>query len=122
MRSPKWTILLSAGLLIAGSAGYFTLQRGTWPFYAFAHLGALGVVGLLACLAGRLAKTKLRGYWTAFLAVTVLSIASGVVAVLAVFWSRGGELCCGGSVSLPVAILVIAVYALTRKRSPLPIS
>jgi hypothetical protein len=113
----RWTLLLSLGLVVVGSAGYFGLQRGTWAFYAFAHAGALGVIGLLATAAAALARVKGRGYWKGFSVTGALSIIAGIVAVLIYLWGVDGNLYCGGSVCLGVAIVMIAFYALVRCRN-----
>ena len=121
LKPQKWTLLFSLGLLIVGSAGYLLLHRDFWIFYVFAHLGALGVIGLLASSAGTLARKKRRGYWRAFSLVTVLSIFSGIVAVLIFSLGEEAQLYCGGSVSLAIAILMIISYWLAKKKtSPHP--
>ena len=116
MKSERWTSLISLSLLIIGCIGYFSLHPDSWLFYVFAHLGALGVLGLLAGVAGFVAKKKQRSYWKAFLLVTVLSIVSGLVAVLLFFAGEEGQLYCGGTVSLAVANVLIILYLLTKKK------
>ena len=118
LKHQKWTLLFSFSLLIVGSAGYFSVPRDFWMFYVFAHLGALGVIGLLASSAGALARKKRRGYWRAFSLVTVLSIISGIVAVLILLLGEEAHLYCGGSVSLAFAILIIIFYSLAKKKTP----
>lgn len=116
MKSERWTSLFSLGLLIIGCAGYFSLSRDFWLFYVFAHTGALGVIGLLAGVAGFVAKKKQRSYWKAFALVTVLSIVSGLAAVLLFFAGEEGQLYCGGTVSLAVANILIIIYLLAKKK------
>jgi hypothetical protein len=116
-RPARWTLLLSLGLLVVGAAGYFALERGTWTFYALAHVGALGAIGLLATSAAVLAKVKRRDYWRAFSLTTALSIISGALAVLVFLLGEDGALYCGGSVCLGVAIVMIAVYSLLPRRT-----
>jgi energy-coupling factor transporter transmembrane protein EcfT len=118
MKSEKWTSLLSLSLLIVGSTGYFSLHRDSWIFYVFAHMGALGVIGLLACAAGVVARMKRRNYWRAFIIVTLLPIISGLVAVLIFLMGEEGHLYCGGVVSLAVSILLIVFYLLLKKKAP----
>ncbi len=114
----KRTFLISLSCLLVGSVGYFLLSRDVWIFYLFAHLGALGVMGLSGVAAGVLARKKHRGYWTAFSLGFLLPIILGIVAVL-IFWlGEDGKLYCGGSVSLVVAILVIVFYLLAKKKKP----
>jgi len=114
----KTVLLLSLSSLVVGSVGYFSLQRDLWIFYFFAHLGALGVMGLFGSAAGILARKKLRSYWTAFWLGFLLPIISGIVAVLLFLWVVNGHLYCGGSVSLLVAVPVVIFYLLAKKKTP----
>ncbi len=113
----KRILLLSLGFLIVGSVGYFSLHREVWIFYVFAHLGALGVMGLFGSVAGILARKKHRGYWTAFSLGSVLPIISGIVAVFIFLLGEESRLYCGGSVSLVVAVLMIVFYLLPKKKT-----
>jgi peptidoglycan/LPS O-acetylase OafA/YrhL len=119
MKTQRWTSLFSLGLLIIGIIGYFSLNRDLWLFYVFAHVGALGVIGLLAGVAGFVAKKKQRSYWKAFVVVTVSSIVSGLIAVLILFAGEEGQLYCGGTVSLAVAIVLIILYLFMKKKASL---
>jgi hypothetical protein len=110
-------LFLSLGLLIIGTAGYFLSPRGLPLFYVFAHLGALGVMGLFGSLAGVLARKKHRDYWLAFSFGALLPIITGGVAVL-IFWlGKEGQLYCGGSISLAVAVLIVVFYLLIKNKS-----
>ena len=111
MRSTTFALPLSLGVLSVGVAGYLSLPRGSWGFYFFAHLGALGVVALFGCAAGFLARRRRRAFWTAFGVASLVPIAAGAIAVL-VFWVKRGHLYCGGAVTLPVALLILMVYVL----------
>ena len=114
----KRILLVSLGFLIVGSIGYFSLSRELWTFYLCAHLSALGVMGLCGAAAGVLARKKRRSFWTAFSLGSLLPIISGIVAVL-IFWlGEEGNLYCGGSVSLLIAVLVIVFYLLAKKKTP----
>ncbi|MCP4634271.1 MAG: hypothetical protein GY855_15200 [candidate division Zixibacteria bacterium] len=109
--------LLCLGLLLIGFVGYITL-RGFWVGYIFAHLGALGIVGLLGIAAGAIAKKKGRDYWKAFKLGLFLSICGGIISVLLVYiLGEKGTIYCGGSVSLIVAILIIFYYSLIPKKT-----
>ena len=110
--------LLSLGSLIVGSVGYFSLQSDLWIFYFFAHLGALGIMGLFGGAAGSLARKKHRSYWQAFSLGFLLPIISGIVAVLIFLLVVSGRLHCGGSVSLVVAIVTVIFYLLAKKKTP----
>lgn len=109
---------LSWGVLLIGMIGYFSLPRETWIFYVFAHLGALGLLGLAGSLAGYVAIRKGRSYWKAFFLNSLFPLVVGVVAVLIFFLRAGGQLYCGGSVSLLIAVLMIVFYLLVRPTTP----
>lgn len=108
----KWTFLLSLIVILIGCIGYFSLPRGHLLFYVFAHLGALGVLGLIGGAAGLLARRKSRSYVVALLLGIILPIVAGIAVVMI----SGNQVSCGGSISLIVAILVVAFYALIRRK------
>lgn len=81
-----------------------------WTEYVFAHIGGVSMIGLLGWCAGFISKNKGHGFWKAFFLGTSLPLFLGVVAVLIL---EGAT--CGGSVSLAVAILMIAIYSLFRR-------
>ena len=99
---------------LIGLAGYVVFA-GLWVRYIFAHIGGLGVIGLLGCLAGSIAIKKDRSYGKAFFAGFVPPIILGVIAVGLVYASGGHG--CGGIVSLSVAAVVIVFYGLIKKKS-----
>lgn len=103
-------LLLFLGLLIIGVIGYFAL-RNLWIGSIFAHVGGLGVMGILGGLTGIIAKNKGYGYWKAFLPELILPILLGVIAVLLI-----PTFSCGGSPSLGVALLIVIVYSLIKRR------
>jgi len=80
------------------------------------HLGALAVVGLLACLTGYIAYKKRRDHRKAFQLSMLLPVILGAIAVLLVFLSTG-VVYCGGGVVLLAALIIIAVYACLRRKS-----
>ncbi|MFH0777798.1 MAG: hypothetical protein V2A71_04120 [Candidatus Eisenbacteria bacterium] len=110
-------LLFFLGLLVVGLVGYFAL-RGSPAHPFFAHVGALGIVGLFGGWAGVVAREKGHGYRRAFLLGLLLPVVSGVAAVIAVFLLGGGDgsFSCGGAVSLPVAMLVVVGYLLAKRR------
>jgi hypothetical protein len=109
-------LLLSYALLVIGGVGYFTL-RGHWSFYLFAHLGALGVIGLLATAAAAIAGRRGHDKGKAWLLAFLLPIITGLIAVAGFrFLGRAGIFYCGGSVSLAVAVLAIISYAIVKRR------
>jgi len=105
-------LLLFLGLLVIGLAGYLGLA-GLWPRFISAHIGGLGIIGLLACWAGTIAKNKSHNYGKAFFAAIVPSIILGIISVCVVYASGGHG--CGGIVSLSVAMGVCLYYLLARK-------
>ena len=113
----KTILTVSLILLIVGLIGYFSLSRGQWPFYASAHLGALGILGLFGWTAGRIALWKKRSFSFAFSLGFLLPILIGIASVLYFWLPEGGRLFCGGSVILGVAILTLITYLLLRKRA-----
>ncbi|MCP4580370.1 MAG: hypothetical protein GY839_02035 [candidate division Zixibacteria bacterium] len=111
----KWVLLSSLIALIIGCIGYFSLDRGLPLFYTFAHLGALGVLGLIGGVASILARKKGRSYWMALLLSILLPIVAGIVGALMI----GNQVSCGGSLSLLIAIIVTGFYALISKKTSL---
>ena len=112
----KWVLLISLSLLTVGCVGYFLTPRGLGVFYIFAHLGALGLLGLIGSGVGTLARKKGRGYTTALFLSSLLPIAAGGITVAAIAMA-GDQVYCGGSVRLAVAVLVVIGYLFTRKRT-----
>ena len=102
--------LLFLGLLIIGVIGYFTL-RNLAISDVFAHIGGLGIIGLLGGLAGIIAKKKGYDYWKAFIFGLFLPILVGVIAVFLTTFS------CGGSPSLAAALLIIIIYSLIKRKN-----
>lgn len=114
--SPARAVLvLSLVVSVIGCIGYFSLPRGPIIFYIFAHLGALGLLGLIGSGIGALAKRKGRSYWMAFWLGGPLPIVLGLIAAAIV----GDHWSCGGSVSLAVAAVVALSYAFMSKRAVL---
>jgi hypothetical protein len=112
-------VFASLGLLVIGFACGYAL-RGTGMSLPLYHVGGLGALGLLACGAGAIALKKGRGFWWGFLPALSLSILLGLIAAYLVpptgLESRPAA--CGGSVSLLVALVVIAFWGLKKGRSP----
>lgn len=111
--APIKILLLSLILLVLGVSGYILIDG--LPFnYIFAHIGGLGIFGLLSCLAGFVANKKGYSYWKAFLICLISSIMSGIIAV-GIVNGLGGR-GCGGSVSLAIALIVIIFYSVARQK------
>lgn len=111
----KRVLLISLGILVVGCIGYLILSRGTLIFYLLAHIGALGLLGLVGGTLGILARKKHRGYWMAFFLGSFLPIALGIIAIV----YSGSQFTCGGSVTLAAAILIFVVYLLAKKKTRL---
>ncbi len=103
-------ILLFLGLLIIGVIGYLTL-RNLLIGSIFAHVGGLGIIGVLGGFVGIIAKNKGYDYWKAFLIGFILPIIVGFIAVLLV-----EPISCGGSPSLAAALIIVIIYSFTRRR------
>lgn len=86
--------------------------------YIFAHIGALGIISLFACLAGAIAEKKGLNYKKAVLLGFFSSIFFGIIAVYLVEPPRENGLpsSCGGVVSLGVALIVVIIYLIANKR------
>lgn len=111
------TLMYSVVLLIVGVAGFFILNS-FWIHYIFAHVGALGIVGLLAVAAGAIAKSRGRDFRNAFLIGTIYPVALGVIAVLLFrYLGDRGVFYCGGVVSLAVSVLIIIGYLFARRKT-----
>ena len=113
----KKIFTLSIITLIIGLIGYFTFWNH-WIRYIFTHVGALGIIGFFACLAGVIAKKKKFNYRKAVLLGFFPSIFLGVIADYLIDLPRENGLpsSCGGVVSLCVAIIVVIIYLLVKKR------
>ena len=116
----KTASLVSLGLLLVGALGYFSLSRGHWIFYLFAHLGALGVMGLFGSLTAWLARRKSRNLPAAFALGFAFPVLAGIAAVLVFYLAVDGNWYCGGSVSLAAAVLVTLYYLVVKKASATP--
>ena len=103
-------LVLFLGLFVICIIGYFVFHDHSIRF-VFAHLGGLGIIGLLGCLTGIIAKMKGYSYWQAFLFGLIIPIFFGVLAVLLFEPSS-----CGGSTSLGVALLILIIYTIIKRR------
>lgn len=111
--SPTKILILSLILLVLGICGYLLINESLAK-YIFAHIGGLGILCLLGCLAGFISRKKGYSCWKAFAAYLISSILSGVIAAGIVNGIGGRG--CGGSVSLAIALMVILCYAVARKK------
>ena len=107
----KKIFVLSIMTLMIGLVGYFIFWNH-WIRYIFAHTGALGIIGLFACLAGAIAQKKGLNYRKAVLLGFFPSIFLGVIADYHLDPPKENGLpsSCGGVVSLSVAIIVVIIY------------
>lgn len=109
--------LFSLITLISGLIGYFTFWNH-WIRYIFAHIGALGIIGFFACLAGTIAARKGLSYKKAVLLGFFPPIILGIIADYLVDPPRESWLpsSCGGIVSLGVALIVVIIYFFAKER------
>lgn len=110
----KKVFLIFSVVLIIGIIGYFSF-RNTLTGYIFAHVGGLGILGLLAGLSGIIAGRKNYNYRKIFLLSFLLPIILGMLVVGLVFILQG-IVYCGGGVSLIVAVIILICILLFRKR------
>lgn len=117
MTFTKKIFILSIITLIIGLIGYFIFWNH-WTRYIFAHIGALSIIGLFACLAGAIAEKKRLNYKKAVLLGFFPSILLGIIADYLIDPPRENGLpsSCGGVVSLSVAIIVVIVYLIAKDR------
>ena len=117
MTFAKKIFLLSIITLIFGLIGYFIFWNH-WIRIIFAHIGALGIIGLFACLTGAIAEKKGLNYRNAVLLGFFPSIFIGIIADYLVDppGEYGLPSSCGGVVSLGVALIVVVIYLIAKKR------
>ena len=107
----------SLGLMIVGFASGFALREGRLSFMLY-HIGGLGAAGFLACASAAIARRKGYDYWRAWLLAFFLPLIVGLVAAYLVppENNESRPAACGGSVSLALGLIFIAVWALMRRR------
>ena len=104
-------------LLVIGFAGYVSFAD-LWIRYVFAHIGGLGIIGLMASGAAAIARRKGRDYGSAFFVGLVTPIMLGTSSV-GVVHTLGGH-GCGGIVSLFAALVVTGFYSLAKNSEVKP--
>ncbi|MFC1572306.1 hypothetical protein ACFL6M_01785 [Candidatus Eisenbacteria bacterium] len=107
--------LLFLALLIVSTIGCFVF-RDHWAEVIVFHAGGLAIVGLLASLAGFIAKKKGRDYGRAVLWSIAIPVTLGVCAVALVYVVMD-FVYCGGGVILAAALIMIAVQSCLRRRN-----
>ncbi|MCK4663211.1 MAG: hypothetical protein KAT68_10120 [Bacteroidales bacterium] len=117
MTFTKNIFILSIVTLITGLIAYFIFWDH-WTRYIFAHIGALGIIGLFAYLAGTIAEKKGLNYKKAILLGFFPSILLGIIADYLIDTPRENGLpsSCGGIVSLCVALIVVIIYFIAKQR------
>ena len=110
-------ILISTITLIFGLIGYFVFSNH-WIRYIFAHVGALGIIGLFAWLAGTIAARKGLNDKRAVIIGFFPPVIIGIIAVYLVDPPKEGVMpsSCGGIVSLAVALSVVIIYLAIKER------
>ena len=106
----RWTVWLSLALTAVGFAGGYALREGRLGFVLY-HVGGLGAVAILACASAVIARRKGYDYMRIWTIALLLSVLLGLIAAYLV--PPGAEeirpAACGGSVSLGVGLILIAV-------------
>jgi hypothetical protein len=110
-------ILISATALIIGLIGYFVFVN-QWIRYIFAHIGALGIIGFFAWLAGTIAARKGLNDKSAVIIGFFPPVILGIFAVYLVDPPKEGVIpsSCGGIVSLGIALIVVIIYLAAKVR------
>jgi hypothetical protein len=113
----KKILIASIITFLLGLIGYF-IFHDNWVKYIFAHVGALGILGLFACLTGAIARKKRFKYRNAVLISFFPPIFIGTIADYLIDPPRPNGLpsSCGGSVSLGVAIIIVIIYLIIRAK------
>ena len=103
-------LFMFIGLFIVGLFGYFSTESN-WIEFTFAHLGGLGILGVMGSFAGFIAMKKGFIYHKAFSLGLILPILLGIIPV---FLFK--PIPCGGSVSLAVSVLIVLYYSVAKRR------
>ena len=111
----KKVFLIFSVVLLIGIIGFLSFGH-TLTGHIFAHVGGVGILGLLAGLTGIVARRKNYSFRKTFLFGLFLPIILGLVVVGIVFISQG-IVYCGGGVSLAVAVIILISILLLRKRN-----
>lgn len=111
----KRVFLIITVVLVIGIIGFLYFDY-TPTGYIFAHVGGLGIIGLLAGLSGLIAGKKNYNYSKTFLLAFLLPILLGLIVVGIVFISNG-IVYCGGGVSLAVAAIILIIVVLRKKNN-----
>ena len=93
-------------LFLVSLIGYFSTESHLIKI-TFAHLGGLGIVGILGSIAGVIATKKGYTYLKVLSLVLILPILLGSIAVILF-----KPISCGGSISFAVALLLFLYYLL----------
>jgi hypothetical protein len=111
-------IIVSTTALIIGLMGYFVFLNH-WIKYIFAHVGALGVIGLFAWIARTIAARKGLNEIRALIIGFFPPVIFGIIAVYLVDPPKEGLIpsSCGGIVSLGIALIVVIIYLAAKKRT-----
>ena len=110
-------LIFSMTTLIFGLIGYFIFHTH-WIRLVLVHVGALGVLGLLACLAGSIAGKKGFNCTKAVLWGFLSPIFFGIALDYLIDppQENGLPSSCGGIVSLGVALVVVIIYFFRKSK------
>ena len=79
-------LIIFVGLFIAGIVGYLSFKNLPTG-YILAHIGAFGLIGILAYLTGIIARKKDLNHWRAIGINIVMPIAISIAFVLITFYT-----------------------------------
>ena len=113
----KRVLFISLALVVFGYGSGYALGY-TALGYVLMHVGGLGSIGLLASGVGYIAQRKGYRYWPAFILTLSSSVLLGTIGAFLVPPAAGESrpAACGGSLSLIVALVFLAVWSIRKHR------
>ena len=110
--------VLSLILAVIGTIGFILFADRSAGFIA-AHVGGLGILGVLACINGFIARRKGLNMGMAFAVALVIPAIIGAVAAVSANTkdAEGAAHICGAPRALAAAVLIIVLYFLTGLRN-----
>lgn len=114
----KILLIICIVLLLLGFITGYTVKSESYSLIMY-HVGGLGAVGILSCIAGAIARKKGYGFVRPFMLSLLLSF---VIGLISAFYIPGAQnesssIACGGSVSLGIGLLFIVIWLLARNRT-----
>jgi hypothetical protein len=114
----KPVFLLSLALAAVGFGAGYSIGYSTLG-YVLMHIGGVGSLGVLASSAGHVALRKGYRYWPAYILSLSSSVLLGTIGAYLVSPEPGHSrpAACGGSLSLVVALVFLAIWGAKKRRS-----